>query len=157
MESIKVIKRNAKGEIKWQYTGQIISRFDHGVKLAAFFDLPDAPFLDTSLKKGDRFIEWYYTDRWYNVFEIHDRDDDRLKGWYCNIGRPMIWEDEQTISYIDLALDLWISVDGSQTLLDEDEYAALSLDDETREKVSSALNELKKFFAENGKWVDAFA
>ena len=28
------------------------------------------------LAKGDRFVETYYTNRWYNTFEIHAREDD---------------------------------------------------------------------------------
>ncbi len=84
--------------------------------------------MGTIIRTGDRFIETYFTERWYNVFEIHDREDDRLKGWYCNIGRPAVMESENTISYVDLALDLWVAPDGSQTVLDEDEFDALDLD-----------------------------
>ncbi|OQY20658.1 MAG: hypothetical protein B6I35_10355 [Anaerolineaceae bacterium 4572_32.2] len=40
-----------------------------------------------ALEPSDRWTECFYTDRWYNVFEIHAADDS-LKGWYCNITRP---------------------------------------------------------------------
>ena len=33
-------------------------------------------------------MECFYNDRWYNILEIHDRDDDRLKAWYCNVTLP---------------------------------------------------------------------
>src|SRR5450432_1523424 len=39
---------------------------------------------------GDRCVEWFYADRWYNILELHDVTDDRLKGWYCNIARPAV-------------------------------------------------------------------
>ena len=96
------------------------------------------------LVTGDRFIETYFTDRWYNIFEIHDRDDDRLKGWYCNIGQPIVLESDREISYVDLALDLWVTPDGTQTVLDEDEFTALDLDKETRSKARAALEELQQ-------------
>jgi protein associated with RNAse G/E len=97
------------------------------------------------LKEKDRFVETFYTDRWYNIFEIYDRDDRGLKGWYCNIGYPAV-TDNGTVSYVDLALDLWISADGRQTVLDEDEFAALPLTDRDRELALQALEELKTVF-----------
>ena len=83
--------------------------------------------MDVILKEKDRFVETFYTDRWYNIFEIHDRDDDSCKGWYCNIGRPAEIADG-TVSYVDLALDLWVTAKGMQTVLDEDEFIALDID-----------------------------
>ena len=80
---------------------------------------------------------------------IHDRDDDRIKGWYCNLGRPATWDAPDMISYIDLELDLWVAVDGKQTVLDEDEFEALELDETTRSKVLAALAELQNLFLKN--------
>jgi predicted RNA-binding protein associated with RNAse of E/G family len=111
----------------------------------AFFDRDDQPFMDTMLKKGDRFVEFYYTDRWYNVFAIYDRDDGDLKGWYCNVGMPAEFEDG-TVSYVDLALDLWVSMDGKQTVLDEDELEDLELSDELRENALKGLKDVQSLF-----------
>ena len=102
--------------------------------------------MQTTFRQGDRFIETYYTDRWYNIFEVHDREDDRLKGWYCNIAKPAVMEAGERISYVDLALDLWVAPDGTQTVLDEDEFAALALDAETRSKALRGLEELQALF-----------
>jgi predicted RNA-binding protein associated with RNAse of E/G family len=52
-----------------------------------------------------------------------------------------------TVSYIDLALDLWVAVDGTQSVLDEDEFLELALDEATRAQALSALEELKKKFS----------
>ncbi len=73
-------------------------------------------------------------------------DDGKFKGWYCNIGYPAVLE-KDTVSYIDLALDLWVSRDGTQTVLDEDEFLELSIDVKTRAQAVSALEELKQKFA----------
>ncbi len=145
MDDVRVLKRNLRGEVTWQYAGRILRREPNAVVLEAHFNLPDMPFLDTTLKRGDRFVETFYTDRWYNVFEIHDRDDDRLKGWYCNIGLPAV-VDGDTVSYVDLALDLWVSPEGEQRVLDEDEFAALPLDETTRRRAREALTELQAAF-----------
>jgi hypothetical protein len=111
-----------RGEITWSYTGVILERGTNFVRLEARFNRDDMPFQGIVLKRDDRFVECFFTDRWYNIFEIHDRDDDRIKGWYCNVGQPMVWDAPDAISYIDLALDLWVAVDGSQTVLDDDEF-----------------------------------
>ncbi len=76
---------------------------------------------------GDIFTETFYTDRWYNVFEIVDAQQ-KLKGWYCNITRPSRItenENENEIEWDDLALDVWMDTQGAQQVLDEDEFEAL--------------------------------
>jgi uncharacterized protein len=145
-QPITVIKRNLSGEEMWKYTGILLLRETNVILLEAYFQRPDLPFLGVVLRKGDRFLETYFTDRWYNIYEIHDQDDDHLKGWYCNIGKPVIMESENVISYIDLALDLWVAPDGTQAVLDEDEFAALNMEANTRSRARAALKELQKRF-----------
>ena len=143
--NIKVQKKNLAGEVTWQYEGVVLQRESNLVVLEALFNRPDMPFMDVVFKQNDRFVETFYNDRWYNIFEIHDRDDGKIKGWYCNIGNPAVIE-EEVVSYIDLALDLWISVDGTQTVLDEDEFNGLNLSDELKVGALNGLEELKLLF-----------
>lgn len=142
---IKVQKKNPDGEVKHEYEGVILQRDERSIVLEALFDRGDMPFMDVVFKKGDRFVEYYYSDRWYNIFVIHDRDDEQVKGWYCNIGLPAVFEDG-LVSYVDLALDLWVSVSGEQTVLDEDEFESLQLSDEWRHGALNGLEELKNLF-----------
>ena len=142
---ITVLKKNPAGEVTWQYKGAVLQREPDFVVLEALFDRADMPFMDLVFKNGDRFVEYYYADRWYNIFEIYDHDDGQIKGWYCNVGMPAVIEDG-VVSYVDLALDLWVSADGRQTVLDEDEFEALQLDDELRTGALTGLNELKQLF-----------
>ncbi len=143
---ISVLKRNLDGEVTWQYEGRVLEREANCVVLEAFFNRDDLPFMDVILKRGDRFVETFYFDRWYNVFEIFDRDDGNFKGWYCNIGYPAVLE-KDTVSYIDLALDLWVATDGTQTVLDEDEFLELPVDAKVRAQAISALEELRQKFS----------
>ena len=142
---LKVQKKNPAGEVKYEYEGNLVHSDEHMIKLEALFDRPDMPFMDVVFKKGDRFVEYYFTDRWYNIFVIHDRDDDKVKGWYCNIGMPAKYIDG-VVSYVDLALDLWVSRDGTQTVLDEDEFEGLHLDEELRSAALNGLRELRVLF-----------
>jgi uncharacterized protein len=147
--TITIIKRDPAGRELIRYTGVVLKSKAGGILLEAKFSREDMPFMGTSFKRGDRFLEWYYTDRWYNIFEVHDRDDDRIKGWYCNIGHPAVFEEENILSYRDLALDLWVAPEGSQTVLDEDEFTDLVLDPATRLHARTALQELRNLFLEN--------
>jgi protein associated with RNAse G/E len=146
MTDITVLKRNLAGEVTWQYEGRVLKRGSSCVILEAFFNRDDMPFMEVVFKRGDRFVETFYSDRWYNVFEIHDRDDGSFKGWYCNVGYPAVIE-RDTVSYIDLALDLWVSANGAQTVLDEDEFLGLSMDVMTRAQAVTALDQLKQKLA----------
>ena len=143
MSQIKVLKKNLADEITWQYEGTVLQREENHIMLEALFNRDDLPFMDITLKRNDRFVETFYSDRWYNIFEIYDRDDGKFKGWYCNIGKPAVIADD-FVSYVDLALDLWVSADGKQTVLDEDELEALSLDDKLKQKAYEGLEELKE-------------
>jgi uncharacterized protein len=145
---IKVLKKNPAGEVTYEYEGVLLSHDEHSITLEALFDRADMPFVDTVLRTGDRFVEYYYDDRWYNIFEIHDHDDERIKGWYCNVCTPAEFEDG-IVSYVDLALDLWVSPNGTQHVLDEDEFEALGLDQNLRDGALRGLAELKQFFLNN--------
>lgn len=145
---IKVQKKNPAGEVTYEYEGVLLSRDETSVKLEALFDRADMPFMDVVFRKGDRFVEYYYTDHWYNIFVVHDGADGKIKGWYCNIGKPAVIADG-VVSYVDLALDLWVSTDGKQTVLDEDEFEKLELNEELRVGALNGLDELKQLFLNN--------
>ena len=145
---IKVQKKNPAGEVLVEYEGDEIGRDENSITLEALFTRTDMPFMEVVFKKGDRFVEYYYLDRWYNIFTIYDRDDGQIKGWYCNVGMPAVINDN-VVSYVDLALDLWVSADGKQSVLDEDEFEQLGLTGELRSKALSGLDDLKDFFLNN--------
>ncbi len=142
---ILVRKLNYLGQETWRYPAKVLQRDSEKIILEAFFDRQDMSLHGMVLARGDRFVETYFTNCWYNIFEIHDREDDRLKGWYCNVATPAL-VDGDTISYVDLALDLLIFPDGRQIILDEDEFASLPITMSERTKAREALTELQNYF-----------
>ena len=131
------------------YPGQVIRRDATSIVLEARWqrDRMDLGYL--VLEPGDRFIEFFFADRWYNLFEIHAGADDRLKGWYCNIARPGLFTDD-ILSAVDLALDLFVYPDGRTLTLDEDEFDALNLqrdDPEAWRRSWAAMDELEAMVA----------
>ena len=144
-ERVLVLKLNPQGKEMWRYEGDVLERTPDSLTLEALFDRDDRPFMGTTLKRDDRFVETYFSARWYNIFEIYDRDDGALKGWYCNITQPAAWTDGR-VEYVDLFLDLWVSADGSQTVLDEDEFSAADLPEDVRQSARQGLAELQDWF-----------
>lgn len=142
---MKIIKQNHKGEAVWEYDGKLISREKNSVTVEAFFNREDLPFQEIVLKRNDRFVETFYSDKWFNIFEIYDRDDGKFKGWYCNITKPADIK-EAEVSYVDLVLDLWVNAEGKQTILDEDELNELNLDEDLKKKIYASLTELQTLF-----------
>jgi protein associated with RNAse G/E len=141
-DDITIHKLDHIGHETWDYSGKIIERGETWVQLEAFFNRPDSDAGYVVFRQGDRFVEWFYTDRWYNIFEIHDVDDDRIKGWYCNLTYPAQIKDHDILNR-DLALDVWVDPHGEIQMLDEDEFAALPIDSETRGNVLLALDDLR--------------
>lgn len=142
---VQVVKRNVSGWEVWRYPGTVLKQSAGVILLEAFFNRDDLPFCDIIFRRGDRFLEAYFTNRWYNIFEVYDVADAHLKCWYCNITKPAVFKWD-SIFYVDLALDLLVYPSGERLLLDEEEFLALPLDDRTRTKARSALAELESIF-----------
>ncbi|MEA3326291.1 MAG: DUF402 domain-containing protein [Chloroflexota bacterium] len=140
-QTVTIIKLDIHHQETWRYEGRILDRNDKSLLIEAFFNRDDLPFHGIMLKRNDRFLERYYQDRWYNIFEIHDREDDHLKGWYCNITKPAEFSQGE-LAYVDLALDLLVYPDRHYLVLDEDEFDALAIDETIRQAAHQALNEL---------------
>ena len=143
LPAITVRKLNLRGEQTWSYSGVVLKRGASYIQLEARFSRETMDLGYTVLQTGDRFVEWFFADRWYNIFEVHAVHDDGVRGWYCNIARPAVIEDD-AVSAVDLALDVWIGADGSIVVLDEDEFAALDLSEPDRQAALSALDEVSR-------------
>lgn len=143
MSTITIIKQDHKGSETWRYSGSVISRQVNQVKIEAYFDREDFEFEGITLKLGDRFIETYFGDRWYNIFEIHEQSSKMIKCWYCNISYPAVITGN-SITYRDLALDLLVYPDGKQKILDQDEFASLPLSPEDQQSALKGLTQLQR-------------
>ncbi len=144
-DSLIVLKLDVNGRETWRYPARVLSKDGASITIEAFFNRDDLPFHGILFGRNDRFVETYYTDRWYNIYEIHAREDDHIRGWYCNVTRPAVVTPE-SIAYEDLALDLLVYPDGRQLVLDEDEFDALPLSDAERAQAQAALAELQQGF-----------
>ncbi len=144
---ITLIKQNHRGEKVAEYAGDLLARGATWICVSARFNHDDKDAGYVVFRRGDTFIEWHYSDRWYNVFELYDFECGHLKGWYCNITRPAIIEDA-TVRADDLALDVFVDTCGQLLLLDEDEFAALDLPEAERRAALDAVEAIRQAVAE---------
>ncbi len=143
---ITVVKLNTQGEAKVQYQGEVLARSADSVIIQAYWTQATKDLGYTQFEPGDRFMEYYYSNRWYNIFDIATPDGVR-KGWYCNIAEPAVIFDDH-IEQVDLLLDVWVDPAGNPLILDEDEFAAdTTLSDERRKGARQGLHELLQMLA----------
>lgn len=141
---ITVHKLDHNGKEKIAYSGELISRNENEIVLEAIFKFGPMEREYATLKPGDRFVEHFYTDRWYNVFAIYEGE--LFKGWYCNITRPVKFEGDHLYAD-DLALDYFLQPNGKEFILDEEEFNALGLDSKESAAARAALAELRHLAA----------
>jgi hypothetical protein len=109
------------------YEAAVLERNDTYALVHARWNRPDVDLGYVVFSTGDNFYEHFYTERWYNVYEIRS-EAGGLKGWYCNVSRPAVFE-ETTIASEDLEIDVFVSADRLTLLvLDEDEFEARGLE-----------------------------
>ncbi len=147
MTDFTVIKCDAFGTEVLRYTGEVIFGDDISVCIRAIFQFSTRDLGYVVLKQGDIFTEWFYRDRYYNVFRVEDVDSGALKGWYCNITRPAHISHHE-VSADDLVLDVFVKPDRTTLLLDENEFAALSLPEAERRAAWEAVATIQRLAAD---------
>jgi len=146
---VTIIKRNERGEPVFQYQGEIYQCTEKGLLVSAIFGLSKVVEQDITFLKGDLFEECYLFNKWFNIYQVHIGCSDQVKAWYCNICRPMLFQDDR-IEFDDLALDLLVYPDGRQCILDRDEFRALRIDGHERRMALEGLEELQGLIKASG-------
>ena len=153
---VTVVKLSPRGEEKTRYEGDIVRQDARSVVIAARWTRKRYDLGYVVFEPGDHFTEYYYSYRWYNIFDIADSDGTR-KGWYCNVAAPADIGPEY-IRQVDLLLDVWVDPDGRTLVLDEDEFAAdTSLTDEQRAGAKAGLQSLLHLIANRQEMFAAIA
>lgn len=141
---MRIRKRTPAGVLVVEYTGEVARREGTCLVIHATWVHADRDLGYTIFARGDRFIEYFYSDQWFNIIRVHSVTDGALKGWYGNINRPAIFTDE-TIDYDDLYLDVWFDAARQPLVLDEDEFVAATLDDATRAGARAGVAEILRW------------
>jgi len=96
------------------------------------------------IASGTISTEYYWLDRWYNIFRFSDRDG-AFRYFYCNVSMPPSF-DGCVLSYVDLDIDVLVKSDFTYQVLDladfEDNAIRYGYPVEVREKAHGALADL---------------
>src|SRR5260221_14212800 len=87
MTRVTVHKLDLRGEVVVRYDAELTERFANGVRLEARWTRPEMPLGDTRSTPSVLFVEWFYTKRWINIFDLGTAEG-HLKGSYVNKAEP---------------------------------------------------------------------
>ena len=146
---ITVNSRSYDGSIRRSWTCELIERqVPLLVFVGEFDDDVDHPDLGR-IEKGTVSYEYYWFDRWYNIFRFH-LPNGELRNFYCNISMPPQFDGE-VLDYVDLDIDIVVWPDLRHTVLDREDYVAnarrFGYPPEVNAKVEDTLNELLELIA----------
>jgi uncharacterized protein len=115
---VHVLKYDGREHRRWPAR---IARIDGPLLVldAVFEDEIEHDLLGT-ISSGTISTEFYWLDRWYNVFRFLEPDGS-VRNFYCNVNMPPRL-DGRTLSYIDLDMDILVSPALSYEILDMDEF-----------------------------------
>ena len=99
-----------------------------------------------NIRAGTLSVEYYWLDRWYNIFRFHEPDG-TLRNYYCNVNMPPVLTGG-TLDYVDLDIDVLVWPDGRREVLDREEFEAnAKAFDYPRTVRSAAENALSELIA----------
>ena len=97
-----------------------------------------------TIELGTLSLEYYWLDRWYNVFRFSDPAG-KLRNYYCNVNVPPLF-DGAVLSYVDLDIDILVEADLSYRVLDLEEFdenaARYRYSDAVKANAHQAVSEL---------------
>lgn len=118
---VTINSRNYDQSIRRSWTCDLIRQQGDLIELVGEFAFDvDHPDLG-QLTKGTISYEYYWLDRWFNVFQFHEPEGS-FRNWYCNINMPPHFE-KGVLDYVDLDIDILIWPSGEIVVLDEEEFA----------------------------------
>ena len=122
------------GRERRRWAAQVVKQLGPLIVLEAVFDEEIQHDLLGTIALGTASKEYYWFDRWYNVFRFNDR-------FYCNVTRPPTF-DGSILTYVDLDIDVLVESDFSYKILDLEDFENSSYPAGLKEKALQALAEL---------------
>jgi len=145
-DEITVSVRKYDGREHRRWRARVAKREGTLLILDAVFEEEIEHSLLGTIALGTVSTEYYWLDRWYNVFRFSDSSG-RLKSFYCNINEPPSF-DGHVLSYIDLDIDVLVAPDLTYKILDLDDFEAnaqaYAYPDDVQANAHGALKELSR-------------
>ncbi len=120
-ENITVRACKFDGSVHRTWRATLREQNDELIVLDAVFETEVIHPLLGHIERGTISTEYYWTNRWYNIFRF-DYPDGTLRNFYCNIACPARLAGE-SLTFIDLDIDVLVHTDFTFATLDKDEFA----------------------------------
>ena len=142
--TVRVLKHDGTEYRRWN--ASLSRQAGDLVVLDAEFDVDVSHAILGEIKARTRTIEYYWLNRWYNVFRfLQEGGSTRL--WYCNVNTPPEFTNG-VLTYIDLDIDIVVQADFSFQVLDVEEFEANARRygylDEEKQRAQKAVDDLIK-------------
>jgi len=115
---VRVLKYDGVEYRRWN--ARLARRDDSLLVLDAEFEVEVQHEMLGTIARGTKTIEYYWFDRWFNVFRCLKPDGETLL-YYCNVNLPPSLY-EAVLSYVDLDIDILVSPNLSYEILDLEEF-----------------------------------
>jgi uncharacterized protein len=102
------------------WNAELVRQKDSLLVLDGKFDDDIEHDLLGTIASGTHSLEYYWLDRWYNIFRF-SQPNDELRNYYCNINMPPKFING-ILSYVDLDLDILVAPDFSYQVLDLENF-----------------------------------
>lgn len=157
-DEVLVISRSFDQSIRRSWKAKLTDFSPPLVELIGEFDR-DVEHSDLGMiRQGTVSHEYYWLDRWYNVFRFHEPDG-AFRNFYCNVNMPPVFADG-VLDYVDLDIDIVVWPGGRQEILDQAEFEAnvkrFGFTEDIRSKVDKALTEMLTMIGERKFPFDRF-
>ncbi len=143
-ERVTVLVRRYDGTEHRRWQANIVERRDSLIVLEGVFEGEVEHHLMGRINRGTRSVEYYWLDRYYNVFRLTEQSG-TFRSFYCNISTPAEL-DNGVLTYVDLDIDVLVEPDFSYRVIDLDDFEAnavkQSYPEELQRRAHEALSEL---------------
>lgn len=117
---IEVCVYKYNGVLHRTWDAELIRQDDSLLVLDARFAEEIIHDLLGTIAGGTHSLEYYWLDRWYNIFRFA-QPDGKLRNYYCNVNKPPDF-DGTVLAYVDLDLDILVEPDFSYRVLDAEDF-----------------------------------
>lgn len=141
---VRACKYDGREHRRWR--AQLLKREGPLLVLDAYFPEEVTHDLLGTIAVGTHSLEYYWLDRWYNIFRFAQPCGE-LRNFYCNVNVPPALEND-VLRYVDLDLDILVAPDYSYQVLDAEDFdqnaKLYGYPDEVRTNARRAVDELVK-------------
>jgi protein associated with RNAse G/E len=129
---VRVLRYDGTERRKWP--ARVLKQSGPLIVLDAIFAEAIEHDLLGQIALGTTSKEYYWLDRWYNVFRFDNR-------FYCNVTQPPTFGNG-VLSYVDLDIDVLVEPDFSYRILDLEDFEIYPYPADVKQNARQALEDL---------------